>query len=180
MRKLLGLILVPLLSLAGCASGAAPVRPAAKPAAPEPLRSFGERDAVAIIDGLLREAHLQPVAGWTVVLPQHKRFEVDVRLGDSDFGIEWVSADARARDGYLLPQPDPTGQLRLLTGAAETSQRALILLLDHATYRFTETQTLAAAPSESGVEEYDLHDAEQRLRRDLTDFVEYARSQYRL
>jgi hypothetical protein len=177
MRPTLPALLALSFSFAGCAASATSARPETKPAPASALRSFGENEAVAIIDGLLRERHMRPVTGWTVTLPARTHFEVDLRLGDTDFGIEWVSAEDRTRDGDLLPAPDPSGQLRLLASAAGAHQRALILVLDHETYRFTDAQHAALAPNLSGAEEYDLHDAEQRLRRDLTDFVEYARSQ---
>jgi hypothetical protein len=180
MRVSPGPLLALLFAVTGCASGASAARPEAKPPARDALHSFAEADALAMIDDLLRESHLQPVAGWTIALPRRSRFEVDVRLGDSAFGVEWVSPDDRARDGDLLPARDPAGQLRLLSGAAGSQKAALVLLLDHESYRFAEPRPVAGAFFAPGAEEYDLHDVEQRLRRDLTEFVEYARSQYRL
>jgi hypothetical protein len=163
--------LVLFVALAGCADAQRP-RPAYA-SAPE-LRSLKESDAIALIDELLREARWQPVPSWTVEVPPYAELEVDVRLGDTSFGIEWVSEEDRERYGGLLPAPDPDGQLRLLTGAGSDPQgRPLILVLDHETYRFANQHAQV-----EGI--HDLHDAEELLRRDLTDFIEYARSQGRL
>jgi hypothetical protein len=54
-------------------------------------------------------------------------------------------------------------------------------VLDHESYRFashdrSHTAELHATSPDAG----QVRDLEQRLRRDLMDFLEYARSQYRL
>ena len=139
-------VLVQFAALTGCTETRR-VRPAYA-AAPQ-LRSLEENDAISLIDG-------------------------HVRLGDTSFGIEWVSAEDRARYGALLPAPTPDGQLQLLTGAGNDAQvRPLILVLDHQSYRFASRRVQI-----EGI--HDLHEVEAQLRRDLTDFIEYARSQYRL
>jgi hypothetical protein len=167
--------------LLACASGPQPTTPAPQPEQRAPLRSLDEPEAIALIERLLREAKLRPVAGWQVALPERAAFEVDLRLGDTGFGIEWVSAQDRTRYGELLPAPGPGGQLRLLNGAEDARPKPLILVLDHESYRFasrdrSHTAQLHAASPDGD----DVRDLEQRLRRDLMDFLEYARSQYRL
>ena len=92
--------------------------------------------------------------------------DVDVRLGDSGFGIEWVSDKDRLAYGDRLPAPDPDGQLRLLRADDGHGQPVLILVLDHETYRFASD---ARAARELG----DERDVKQRLRRDLQDFIDY-------
>jgi hypothetical protein len=166
--RTLPLSMIALLA-AACGSFSERARPA-HAEAPQ-LHSLNENEAIALIDELLREAHWQPVPDWTVAVPPRAELEVDVRLGDSGFGIEWVSEEDRGRYGELLPYPDPAGQLRLLSGAeADPNERVLILVLDHETYRFVPHPSF-------GDDALDHQDVEQQLRRDLTDFIEYARSQ---
>jgi hypothetical protein len=166
--------------LCACASAPAPAAVAATPsagAAPA-RRSLDETEALSLIDELLLEAKQRPVPGWHVALPTRGELDVDVRIGESDFGIEWVSALDRSRYGDALPAPAPAGQLRLLSAAEGGPGRtALILVLDHETYQLaasgTPTARAFAPPGEA-------RELERRLRRDLTDFLDYARSQYRL
>ena len=164
-------VLVQFAALTGCTETRR-VRPAYA-AAPQ-LRSLEENDAISLIDGLLREARWHPVPSWTVEVRPRAQLEVDVRLGDTSFGIEWVSAEDRARYGALLPAPTPDVQLQLLTGAGNDAHvRPLILVLEQQSYRFASRRVQI-----EGI--HDLHEVEAQLRRDLTDFIEYARSQYRL
>jgi hypothetical protein len=167
--------------LLACASGPAPATFAPRPESSAPLRSLDEPEAIALIERLLREAKLRPVPGWQVALPERDAFEVDLRLGDTGFGIEWVSAQDRTRYGRLLPSPGPGGQLRLLSGAENARPKPLILVLDHESYRFASHDRPHAAELHAANPDADqVRDLEQRLRRDLMDFLEYARSQYRL
>jgi hypothetical protein len=125
-----------------------------------------------LLDRLLLEQRQQPIEGWRVRLPERADFEVDLRLGDTRFGVEWVSPADRATLGASLPEPDPSGQLRVVRGEA-ASEPALILLLDDRSYRLAQRD--AAEPA--GERERELED---RLRRDLHDFIDYAHSQYSL
>lgn len=167
--------------LLGCAAGPAPAPRAPQPIARAPLRSLDEQEAIALIERLLREAKLHPIAGWQVDLPKRAEFEVDLRLGDTGFGIEWVSAQDRTRYGELLPSPGPGGQLRLLSAGQDARPQALILVLDHESYRLpTRDGSHTAQLHAHSPDDAQVRDLEQRLRRDLMDFLEYARSQYRL
>jgi hypothetical protein len=155
------------LSLLGCASA-----PRAEPAHAESLvlSQLTEREAISIVDRLLLEQRQQPVTGWRVRLPRRAQLDVDVRLGDSPFGVEWVSRQDRALLGSNLPEPDPSGQLRVVRGEA-AREPALILLLDDRSYR------LVRGADAQGSDE-DERALEDRLRQDLRDFIEYAQSQY--
>jgi hypothetical protein len=167
--------------LAACASGPQPAPPPPEALQTSKLRSLDEGEALALIEELLREAKLQPVAGWHVAIAKRGELEVDLRLGDSGFGIEWVSAQDRNRYGSLLPAPGPGGQLRLLSGTKDDKPQALILVLDHESYRFPERSSGHTAElHRPRGDDAQVRDVEQRLRRDLSDFLEYARSQYRL
>jgi hypothetical protein len=173
-------VLLPAVLIA-CASGPQAAQPPPEALEPANLRSLDEGQAIALLERLLLEEKLRPVPGWQIALPKRADFEVDLRLGDTGFGIEWVSAQDRSRYGSLLPAPGPGGQLRLLSGAEGEQKPALILVLDHESYRFVArdrapTAHLHARPPDDA----QVRDVEQRLRRDLTDFLVYARSQYRL
>jgi hypothetical protein len=155
------------LLFALCACASAP-RPARRDPAPVELRALPERTALSLIDRLLVEQRQLPAFGWRVHLAEQADFEVDVRLGESRFGIEWVSAGDRAAVGEALPEPDPGGQLRVVR-ALEASEPALILVLDDRSYRMARDPHASLAQSERTLE--------RRLRRDLHDFIAYARSQ---
>ena len=147
------------LALSACAAGP---RPAPRePVRAAPLQPLPEPAALSLLDRLLLEQRQLPVEGWRVRLAERADFEVDLRLGESRFGIEWVSAGDRAIAGAVLPEPDPAGQLRVVS-ALEASEPALILVLDERSYRVAPD----ARESERGVE--------RRLRRDVQDFIAYA------
>ena len=63
--------------------------------------------------------------------------------------------------------------MRLLRADDGHGQPALILVLDHETYRF-------ASDARKARELGDERDVKQRLRRDLQDFIDYAKSQIAL
>lgn len=157
-----------LFALGACAS--APALSASRAASPQriELRELPEPAALSLLDRLLLEQRQLPVAGWKVLLPARTDFEVDLRIGESRFGVEWVSPRDRELYGAALPEPDPGGQLRLLRAAA-AGEQPLILLLDDRNYRLA----LGGRVSE----EEGARELEQRLRRDLGDFLQYARGQ---
>jgi hypothetical protein len=160
-----------LAALAGCAGAARPPR---TPSAGAELQSLDEARALGLIDELLVEAEQHPTSqDWQVELPARGDLDVDVRLGQSEVGIEWVSDSDRHAYGDRLPHADPEGQLRVLRADDGRGQPALILVLDHEAYRFVRDPR-------SGGQLADEHDVEQRLRHDLLDFIEYAKSQYPL
>ena len=72
------------------------------------LQSLDETRALALIDELLLEAEQEPRnERWTVELAPRAGLDVDVRLGRSGFGIEWVSDKDRLAYGDRLPHPIP-------------------------------------------------------------------------
>src|SRR5690348_6316189 len=99
--------------LCACASAPRAAAPERAPASAEPSE-LPEPAALSLIDRLLLEQRQLPVEGWEVRLPEQRELEVDLRIGSSRFGVEWVSAGDRARDGKVLPAPDPSGQLRVV------------------------------------------------------------------
>jgi len=174
MRNLqLGLLLaLAASSMCGCASAYAPRPTMAKAAV---RRALDETSAVALLDELLLEARLPVNKGWQVTLPDHHPLRVDLRVGDSPVGIEWVSAVDRARYGSALPSPDPDGQLRVVTVSdAGNARPALVLLLDARSYEYTADMRAV----QWGVP--DQSDVEARLHHDLLDFLAFAGTQYPL
>jgi hypothetical protein len=166
----LALVIFPLMA---CASGPRPA-PAARASIAPDLQSLDETRALALIDELLLEAEQEPLSrDWKVALPPRGGLDVDLRLGHSEFGIEWVSDQDRLAYGNRLPAPDPNGQLRLLRADDGHGQPVLILLLDHESYRF-------ARDAEAAREVGDERDVKQRLRRDLQDFIEYTKTKIAL
>ena len=158
-------LVVVTLVLAACGPAATP-----RPASPSELRSISEARAIELIGLALSEAGIQPTAGWTIDVGTDHRLEVDVRLASQRFGIEWVTGLDREAYGDAIPQPDPTGQLRLLPGANDDAQ-VQVLVLDERAYRFD--------PDLERVEHgaTGARDVESRIGRDVRDFVEYVRGQ---
>ncbi len=155
------------LPVFGCVASAVPVRHAE----PEQLSALPESQAIALIDDCLAQARLTPKPGWAVQLPQHAGdLSVDIRVGVAPVGIEWVSQADREQYGRTLPPPDPSGQLRVM----QAKDGALILLLDQASYRFERSGPQAWVASR------DLDSTEDRLKRDVQDFIAYVKSQYPL
>ncbi len=129
------------------------------------LRSLTEAQALQIVAQVVREAGRAPNAAFDVSIGEASPMEVDVRLDDTRFAIEWVSAQDRERLGDALPAPVP-GQLRILPGAGDDAQIE-ILLLDEATYRYDPDRERNHAGSRG------LSEVEGRLRGDVRDFLAY-------
>lgn len=131
------------------------------------LRTLPEARALTVVREALREAGTAAGPPFSVEVGPAP-FEVDVALADTAaFGIEWVSASDRLeRDD--LPAPLEDGQLRILPGTGDDAGTQ-ILLLDERTYRYDPSREAVQAGAPG------MAEAELRLRRDVTDFVTYAR-----
>ena len=134
------------------------------------LRSISEAEAIDILAELLVEAGVTAAQSWRVNVGASEPFEVDLRLGQTSYGIEYVSPQDRADHGERIPRPDPNGQLRIMPGAGNDAQ-AQILVLEHSTYRYDPDRERVQRGSIGPAE------AEERLRRDLRDYLEYVRGQ---
>lgn len=134
------------------------------------LRSLSEARAVELISEVLTDSSLAAEAGWAVGVGMPEALAVDIKLTGTTFGIEWVSAQDRQSFGDVVPEPAPSGQLRILPGDGDDAT-AQILVLEHATYRYD--------PDRQRVQHgaVGIREAESRLRRDIRDFLEYARGQ---
>ncbi len=152
-----------LVLLAGCNAGA-PLPPRA--GAPEP-RSLSETQALLAMREALTQAGALAEGSAALTLdgaPLH----ADVRFGDPPFAIEWAGADDRAHQP--LPTPDADGPLRIVS-ATDGVNTVQVLVLDERIYRYEGNSLLVqrGAPS--------IEDAERRVRRDVSDFVDYVRDQ---
>ena len=134
------------------------------------LRSIHEAEAVDILTELLSESGVAASIHWEVNVGAPEPFQVDLRLAQTSYGIEYVSPQDRHDHGERIPRPDPSGQLRIMPGAGDDAQ-AQILVLDHSTYRYDPDRERVQRGSTGPAE------AEERLRRDLRDFLEYVRGQ---
>ena len=154
-----------LFSIAGCGGSRS-----GEASEPPELLTLSEARALEIIGEVLAEEGIQPGSGWTVQIAPETTLDVDVRLGQSSFGIEWISPQDRADMGEALPQPASGGQLRIVPGAGEDAS-AQVLALEHSTYQYANERE-AVQRGVPGASE-----AEERLRRDVRDFLEYVRGQ---
>jgi hypothetical protein len=153
-----------LILLAGCAA-AAPA--GSKTGAPEP-RLLSETQALLAVREALLSAGALAEGGATLTLdgaPLH----ADVRFGDPPFAIEWASADDRAHDAGATPAT-PESPLRIVS-ARDGERTVQVLVLDARAYGYEANSLLVqrGAPS--------IDDAEQRVRRDVADFLDYVRDQ---
>jgi hypothetical protein len=152
------------LSLGASCGAAPPPR-----TADEPEVQLGETRALEVIEATLRERGVLYTPGWDLDVGGELRFNVDLHLGTGDFGIEYVTAQDRA-DEPTLPPPPRTRELQILPGAGDDS-RAQILLLDERAYTFDPHAEHVQAGATSA------QDAEGKLARDVSDFVEYVHGQ---
>jgi len=153
------------LAAAGCSDPPPP-----RYATEADLRFLGEGRATEIIAEVLGEANVQATSGWTIDIGPEHRFDVDVRAGQTKFGLEWVTAQDRVDWGDAIPQPNETGQLQTLAGQGNDAD-AEILVLDERTFRYDPDRARVERGSRG------VREAEGRLRRDVSDFVEHMRAQ---
>ena len=134
-------------------------------------RFLSEERALALVGEVLDEEGVAAERGWRIRVGGAP-LEVDLRLAGSRFGIEWVSPADRQAHGQQLPDPDPNGQLRIVTGEGPDA-RDQVLVLDFRSYRFHNDPRAV----ERGAPDADT--VEARLRRDVRDFLVYVRGQQR-
>jgi hypothetical protein len=134
------------------------------------LQSLTETRAIELIREVLGEVGLGYERSWPIRIGSGQALQVDVRLTETPFGIEWISPQDRVDHGAALPDPDPDGQLRIVPGGGPDGQ-AQVLVLDHRSYRYDPRRENVdrGAPG--------FRDVESRVRRDLRDFLEYVRGQ---
>jgi hypothetical protein len=152
-------------AIAGCGSGGR-----GSDTTPPELLTLDEGRALEIVSEVLSEAGLTESGGWSIQLATDTPLEVDVRLGSTRFGIEWLSEQDRVDLGQAVPPPAPDGQLRIAPGVGDDAS-AQILILDHAAYRYANERDVV----QRGVP--GAHETEGRLRRDLRDFLQYVRGE---
>lgn len=134
------------------------------------LRTLSENRALTLVTELLSQEGIPRGPLWTVQLDHEASLEVDVRLGQTQFGVEWISPQDRVDHGDALPGPTDDGRLRIVPGAGDSSG-AQVLLLEHTSYGYANEREHV----QSGV--VSASEAESRLRRDLRDFLHYVRGQ---
>ncbi len=134
------------------------------------LRHLTESQARALIAEVMREADLDVGAPFPVDIGASQHLEVDVRVGQTRFGIEWVSPQDRLDYGSAIPTPPTDGSLLILPGRGD-DEAIEILVLDAERYRFDPDPDQVYGGAISGGE------AEARVRRDVRDFLEYYRGQ---
>lgn len=133
------------------------------------LRTLTEARALTLVQETLVEQSLARGNPFTLDIGGAEAFEVDVRVADTRFGIEWVSAQDRA-DATALPEPPAGNQLQILPGRGDDSN-VEVLLLDAARYRYDPDRDRVWEGSVSSSE------VEARLRRDVHDFIVYCQGQ---
>jgi hypothetical protein len=136
--------------------------------APADARTPTEGEALQTIREVLAEAGVEVERDVLVDIGHGEPLAADLRFSGRPFGIEWVSAQDRARQGDRLPGPAPGGQLRILPGAGD-DEAMEILLLEQSTYEYDASDEHVRRGA-TGVREVD-----GRIRRDVRDFLEYVR-----
>lgn len=156
-------VCVPLVGACGGATG-----PGTATAAD--LRDISEARAGDMINEMMLELGIAHSASWSVNDGHSENFDVDFRIAETAYGIEWVSPQDRLDYGDRIPEPDPTGQLQTLAGHG-ADEGVQILVLDHVGYRYDPDRERVQHGA-TGTRE-----VESRLRRDVRDFIEYMRGE---
>lgn len=154
-----------LLFLCACGSAQRPRGPSA-----DELRTIHEQRAFELIQEVLDEAGVRAEHEWQIDIGAPEPLDVDVRLGGTEFGIEWVSPQDREDYREAIPPPDPEGLLRILPGAGDDAQ-AQILVMHERMYRYDPDRERVQRGS-TGV-----HEVEARVRTYVRDYLEYVRGQ---
>ena len=128
-------------------------------------RTLSEARALELIAEVLADHAIPRGPRWVVPIAGGRELEVDQRLAQSQFGIEWVSAQDRVDFGDALPAPTDDVRLRIIPGAGDSD--ALILVLEHSTYAYVNEREQVQA-GRAGARE-----TEERLRRDVVDFLHF-------
>jgi hypothetical protein len=144
--------------------------PRAEHVSPADLRDISEARAKEIIAEVAGEVGTALQAAWPVDVGEAEPFPVDFQIASSDYGIEWVSPQDHVDHGETIPEPDPSGQLKIMPGAGNDAGKQVVVL-DHRTYRY-DPDLERVQRGTTGARE-----AESRLRRDVRDFLEYVRGQ---
>lgn len=134
------------------------------------LRRLTEGEALTLVAEAMREAGLEVGPPFSVDIGAPQPLEVDVRVGQTRFGIEWVSSQDRLDYGDAIPTPPADGSLLILPGRGE-DEAVEILVLDAERYRYDPDPDRVYGGAVSSGE------AEARVRRDVRDFLEYCRGQ---
>lgn len=137
---------------------------------PANVRTLDENRALELISEVLAEESVAVGAPWSIDIGQAEPLDVDLRLATSTYGIEWMSPQDRADFGDAIPEPDPGGQLRIVPGGG-ANDGAQVLILDHSSYEFANEREHVQRGLPAARE------SEERLRRDVRDFLHYVRGQ---
>lgn len=137
---------------------------------PQP-KQLSEPQALLVLQETLASAGVRLSRDWPVNVGDPTPLSVDARIGDPPFGIEWATEEDRAQHGERLPHSEPGGALRIISGRLGGDQTVQVLVLDPALYGYEANpqRVQRGAPG--------INEAEERLRRDLADFLEYVRGQ---
>ena len=159
-------LLFPLVLLGGCAT-AAPVADVG----PSQRKVLTEEQALLVIQEALVHGGTGVASNWPLTVGERAELEADLRVGNDSFGIEWVSDEDRMTHAAVLPQGTPDGPLRIITGKSGEQRMAQVLVLDANAYGYEGNPRLVqrGAPS--------MTEAEERVRRDVAEFLDYARNQ---
>jgi hypothetical protein len=145
---------------AGCAS-----RADTPTTGPSQRRTLTESQALTVIERTLYEKGTLPARAFPVET-ELGSIIADVRLTGSPNAIEWVSDEDRSREAKGLPVSRADEPLRIVSARANTDGVS-VLVLDSGAYDYETNPQLIqrGAP--------DIGEAEERLRRDIGEYIEY-------
>lgn len=137
---------------------------------PSQPKVLTEEQALLVIQEALVHEGARVEPNWPLKVGEQAELTADLRVGKEAFGIEWVSDEDRMTYAAVLPQSTPQGPLRIITGVSRDQRTAQILVLDANAYEYEANPQLVqrGAPS--------ITEAEERVRRDVAEFLEYARA----
>lgn len=160
------------LALSLCALGC---RPSAGPSlGPQRSVALTPTQAELVIEQTLSAAGIAVLRQQPAELDDLGPRPVDFVFGDAAHGVEWLTPEDRSQDPEgLWPPPETGAPLRVIAGALPDGSTLHVLVLDQRSYLFEGNPRWVqrGAPG--------IDNAEDRLRTDLQDFLDYVRSQDR-
>lgn len=128
-------------------------------------RTLTESQALTVIESALYEKGTLPARSFPVET-EVGSIVADVRLTGSPYAIEWVSDEDRSAEAKGLPISRADDPLHIVSARAN-ADGVSILVLDASAYDYETNPYLVqrGAP--------DIGEAEERLRRDVSEYIEY-------
>jgi hypothetical protein len=138
---------------------------------PEPLRKLDEARAFEIMLGAFGEMNMQAERDRKLTTAASGEFEVDLAVPGKPVAIEYLDANDRNALSAALPARHGDA-LRIMAANDAGGAEVQVFIIDEADYEFDPNPEQSGGGRAPTVQE-----VEGRLRRDVIDFLQYARNE---